>query len=62
MCTYFRTESQDVARNLTDNFVSTLTVRKKSEFFFVEKTEAMDPELNDRAKAATSSYSAAVDF
>ena len=62
MCTYFRTESQDVARNLTDNFVSTLTVRKKSEFFFFEKTEAMDPELNDRAKAATSSYSAAIDF
>ena len=61
MCTYFRTESQDVAQNLIGNFVSTLTVRKKSEFFF-EKTEAMDPELNDRTKAATSSYSAAVHF
>ena len=30
--------------------------------YFLKKTEAMHAQLNERAEAATSSYSAAVDF
>ena len=68
MRTYFRTETQDVAQNLIDDFFLTLTVRKKKckkyggTELFSEKTEAMHAELNKRAEAATSSYSSVVDF
>ena len=73
MCTYFITET-DAAQNLIDYFFLTLPVRRpfhRKEFkwrgygsmgLLSEETEALHAELNERAEAATSSYSAAVDF
>ena len=73
MCTYFKTET-DVAQNLIDDFFLTLTVRRPSigrilsekkygvTGLLSEKTEPLHAEINGRAEAATSSYSAAVDF
>ena len=68
MCTYFRTETQDIAQNLIDDFFLTLTLTKKSKKehggtgLFSEKTEVMHAELNKRVEAATSSYFVAVGF
>ena len=68
MCTFFRTETQDVAQNLINNFFLTLTVRKKKWknmglwAYFLKKNKAMHAELNERAETAASSYSTAVDF
>ena len=73
MCTYFKTET-DVAQNLTDVFFLILTVRRpfhSKDFKWKkyggtglnsEKTEVLQAELNERAEAATSSYSATGDF
>ena len=73
MCTYFKTET-DVSQNLIDFFFLTLTVgrpfhwrdfRRKNfgvKGLIFEEKEALHAELNERAEAATSSYSAAVDF
>ena len=53
---------------LIDNFFSNFDCNKKREKImggtelFSEKTEAVHSELNERAKAATSSYYAAVGF
>ena len=73
MYTYFRTETQDVAQNLfNDFFFLTLTLRKKSEknvrvqsYFLKNWKPCILPfshALIERAEAATSSYSAAVNF
>ena len=66
---YFRTETQDLAQNLVDDFFFlTLTEKKKKwkkyecKGLFSEKTEAMHAELNERAEPATRSSFAAVDF
>ena len=68
---YFKTET-DIAQNLIDYFFLTLTVRRpfhKKNFKWrgygstglcSEETEALDAELNERAKAATSIYYAAI--
>ena len=73
MCTYLKAET-DVAQNMIDYFFLTLTVRRpfhRKNFKWrgygsmglrSEETEALHAELNERAEAATSSYSAAVDF
>ena len=73
MCMYFKTET-DIAQDLIDYFFLTLTVRRPfhrknfkqrgygSMGLRSEETEALHAELNERAEAATSSYSAAVDF
>ena len=70
MCTYLRTKTEVcMCTYLIDNFFFlTLTVRKKiikkyeCTELFPEKTEAVYAEQNKGEKAATSSYSAAVDF
>ena len=66
---YLRTETQVcICTFLIDNFFSNFECNKKKwkkyggTELFSEKTEAVHSELNERAKAATSSYSAAVDF
>ena len=71
--TYFKTET-DVAENLIDFFFLTLTVRRSYHWkdfrgkkigdtsLLSEETEALHAELNERVEAATSSYSAAVNF
>ena len=73
MCTYFKIETA-AAQNLNDYFFLTLPVRRpfhRKEFkwrgygsmgLLSEETEALHAELNEKAEAATSSYSAAVDF
>ena len=73
MCTYFKTET-DAAQNLIDDFFATLNVRRpfhRKDFkwkkyggigLLSEKTEALHAELNERGEAATSIYSAEVDF
>ena len=74
MCTYFTTKT-DVAQNLIDHFFFlTLTVRELSierilsekkcgaTGLISEKTEALYAKLNERAEAATSSYSVTGDF
>ena len=73
MYTYFKTET-DVAQNLIDYFSQTLTVRRpfhrenfkwrgyESMMLLSEETEALHAELNERAEAATSIYSAAAYF
>ena len=71
---YFRTET-DVSQNLINIFFLTWTVRRpfhRKDFkrkkkygstgVFSEKAEALNAELNERPEAATSSYSAAIDF
>ena len=69
MCMYLRTETQVCMCTIWSTiFFLTLTVTKKREKImggtelFSEKTEAVHSELNERAKAATSSYYAAVGF
>ena len=66
MCTYFKTET-DVAQNPLDEFFSNFDCQKTFRGYggtglLSEKTEALHAELNERAEAATSSYSAEVDF
>ena len=74
MYTYFKTET-DAAQNLIDNCFSNLGCQKtfhRKDFkwkkyggywvSFWKKTEALHAELNEKAEAATSSYSAEVDF
>ena len=73
MCTYFKAET-DVAQNLIDYFFLTFTVKRpfhredfkwrgyRSMGLLSEETEALNAELNERAEAATSCYSAAADF
>ena len=73
MCRYFKTET-DVAQNLNDDFFLTLTAsgpfhRKDFKWekyggtgLISEKMEALYAELNERAEAATSSYSITGDF
>ena len=73
MCRYFKTET-DVAQNLNDDFFLTLTAsgpfhRKDFKWekyggtgLISEKTEALYAELNERAEAATSSYSVTGEF
>ena len=73
MCTYFKIETA-AAQNLNDYFFLTLPGRRpfhRKEFkwrgygsmgLLSEETEALHAELNEKAEAATSSYSAAVDF
>ena len=74
MCTYFKTKT-NVAQNLIDNFFSNFDchrtfpygrfqVKKKygSTGLISEKTEVLYVEFNERAEAATSSYSAPGDF
>ena len=73
MCTYFKTET-DVAQNLIDDFFLILTVRGpfigtilsekncRGMALISEKTEVLLAELNKRAEAVTSSYSATCDF
>ena len=73
MCMYFKTKT-GIAQNLIDTFFQTLTVRGPfhgedfgwgkygSTGLIFEKTEALYVELNERAEAATSSYSAPGDF
>ena len=73
MCTYFKKETNEV-QNLIDDFFLTLTVTgpfyrkdfkwKKIEGagLISEKTEALCAKFNERAEAATSSYSATGDF
>ena len=74
MCTYFKTET-DTAQNLIDDFFLTLAVRKDPSTgrisiekkyggtgILSEKMEALHGELNKREGAATSSYSAKVNF
>ena len=68
MCTYFNTKT-DAAQNLIDDFFLTLTVRgpfHRKDFkwkkvgvtgLISEKTEVLYAELNERAEAATGSYS-----
>ena len=72
MCTYFNTKT-DVAQNLIDDFFLTLTVRgpfHRKDFkwkkiggtgLISEKTKVLYAELNERAEAATGSYSATGD-
>ena len=64
-------QNRNLRRSLKSDqgfFFLTLSVRKKKRKnmgvrgYFLKKTEAMHAELNERAEAATSSYSAAVDF
>ena len=73
MCTYFKTET-DAAQNLIDDFFATLNVRRpfhRKDFkwkkyggigLLSEKMEALHADLNERGEAATSIYSAEVDF
>ena len=73
MCTYFKTET-DVAQNLIDNFffnsdceelfIGRVLSEKKYEGteLIPEKTEVLYAELNERAVAATNSYSATDGF
>ena len=75
MCLYFKTET-DVVQNLIDDFLffqlwlsEDLSIRRivsnknyGGTGLLSEKTEALHVEPNERAEAATSSYSAAVDF
>ena len=74
MCTYFKIET-NAAQNLIDDFFFlTLAVRRPFHMMDFKrkkyegtgllsvKTEALHAELNERAEAATSSYSAEVDF
>ena len=73
MWPYFKTET-DVVQNLIDDFFPTSTVRglfHRKDFrrgkhvgtgLISEKAEAMHVELKERVEAATSSYSAEVDF
>ena len=72
MCTYFKTET-NAAQNLIDDFFSNLSEdlsigRILSEKkpggtgLISEKTETLYAELNERAEAATSSYSVTGDF
>ena len=73
MCTYFKTET-DVAQIWSMIFFLTLNVRvpfHRKDFnwkkmgctgIHSEKAKPMHAELKERAEAATSSYSAAVDF
>ena len=73
MCTYFKTKT-DVAQTLIHKIFLTLTVRKPSigkiliekkygsMELISEKMEALYVELNKRAEAATSSYSALGNF
>ena len=73
MWPYFKSET-DAVQNLIDDFFSTLTVRRlfhRKDFrrekhvgtgLISEKPEAMHVELKERVEAATSSYSAEVDF
>ena len=72
MCTYFKTET-NAAQNLIDYFFSNLSEdlsigrilsEKKSggTGLISEKTETLYAELNERAEAATSSYSVTGDF
>ena len=73
MCTNFEVETE-VVQNRIDDFFLTFTVRgpfhakdfKWKKYgvtgLISEKTEALQAELNGRAEAATSSYSATGDF
>ena len=64
MRTYFNTKT-DVAQNLIDDFFSNFycqRIKKKIWGLISEKTEALYAELNERAEAATSSYSVTGDF
>ena len=74
MCTYFTTKT-DVAQNLIDHFFSNFDCQRNFplEGFlvkknmgvrgsFLKKAEALYAELNERAEAATSSYSVTGDF
>ena len=72
VCTYFKTKT-NAAQNLIVKFFKTLTARDpfyRKDFYvkkiwgtgFSEKTEALYVELNERAKATTSSYFAQSDF
>ena len=70
MCTYFNTKT-NVAQNLIDDFFSNMTARQpfhRKDFkrkknlgvrtgLISEKTEVLYTELNERAEAATGSYS-----
>ena len=70
MCTYFNAKT-NVAQNLIDNFFSNMTARRpfhRKDFkrkknlgvgtgLISEKTEVLYTELNERAEAATGSYS-----
>ena len=70
MCTYFNTKT-NVAQNLIDDFFSNMTARRpfhRKDFkrkknlgvrteLISEKTKVLYTELNERAEAATGSYS-----
>ena len=66
MGTYFKRET-DVAQNPLDEFLSNFDCQKTFRGYggtrlLSEKTETLHAELNEREEAATSSYSAEVDF
>ena len=62
MCTYFKTKT-DVAQNLIDKSFSNFDCERTFPTGLIsEKTEALYVELNERAEAVTSSYSAPGDF
>ena len=69
MCTYFKTEA-DAAQKLwlseDPSIGRSLSKKKKKKWgygaTFWKKMEALHAELNERAEAATGSYSAEVDF
>ena len=74
MCTYFKAEA-DVAQNLIDNIFFQLWLSEDPSIrrilsekkiggvgLLSEKMEVVLVECNERAKAASSSYSAPVDF
>ena len=59
MCTYFKIET-DVVQNLIDNFF--LSEKKYGGTGLISEKKVLYAKLNERAEAATSSYSAATDF
>ena len=59
MCMYLKTET-DETQNLLDEFFSNFDCQKTLPWTL--KTEALHAEFNKRAEAATSKYSAEVDF
>ena len=68
MCTYFSTKT-DVAQNLIDDFFSSLWLQEELSYedfkwkkyggtgLISQKTKVLYAELNERAEAATGSYS-----
>ena len=63
MCIYFKAET-DGAQNLINYFFLTLNFRRPFHRMWLlsEETDALHAELNKRVEAATSSYSAVINF